>query len=165
MAADWKDNIKSMNYRHGLDRFYFVLMFVWFFTWYIAFLADTLNSEVNLYTDNFVAIILGHIFVLAAPFIAYVVLILVFKIFLWIIDGFRGTDAITPQTRVKIFTSDGSFPNLVNKHRVVIGGILFVFILIGVLISFIFTSYSSYEERRNAWGNLPPPVIPGLSFP
>jgi hypothetical protein len=145
-----------------LDRFYFVLTFVWFFVWYIAFLVETLDSEVNFYTDNLVVIVLEHIFVLIAPFIAYAILILVFKIFLWIIGGFRGTDAITPQTQVKIFASDGSFFNLVNKHRIFILGILFLFILIGVFISFMFTSYSSYEEKWNARSNLPNLQLPTL---
>ncbi len=170
---DWKNRIKTINYRQGLDRFYFVLTLVWFFAWYLAFLFETLDSKVNLFTDNFVAMILAHIFIFAVPFVAYIILILVFKIFLWIINGFQEAGVTTPRARVKIFAGEGSFFNLVRKHRILILGIIIALILIGIFISFTFTVYNSYERKQEAqnmlkfdFGGLPPlPKLPSLKLP
>ena len=147
MTTDWKNRLKAINYRKGLDRIYFVLTLAWFAVWYFAFLFETLDSKINLYTDNIYGIIFGHIFVLIAPVIAYVVLVLIFKIFLWVIGGFQENAHAISQTKVKIFAGEGSYFELIKKHKILIMGVIVVAILIGVFISFIFTSYNSYEER------------------
>ena len=38
MSIEWKNKIKSIDFRHGLDRLYFVATLVWFVGWFIAFL-------------------------------------------------------------------------------------------------------------------------------
>lgn len=173
MTTDWKNRIKNINYRHGLDRFYFVLTLAWFLMWFFALLVETLDTKVNLYTDNLAAIVWGHIFALATPFVIYIILILALKILLWILSGFRKVDTTTPSIKVKIFSDNDSFFGLVRKHRILIVGIIIVLALVGLIISFMFTSYSSHEQRRNArddlqfnFGNLPPlPKLPALPKP
>jgi len=117
---------------------------VWFFAMYFLFFSETLSSKVNLYTDNLVENLLAQIVALTVPFAVYIVLMLVFKIFLWIANGFRGTDATM---RVKIFAGDGSFFNLIKKNRILVLGIVITLILIGIFISFTFTVYNSYERK------------------
>ena len=147
-----------------------MLTLAWLSAWYFAFLFETLDSKINLYTDNIYGIILGHVFILVVPIIAYIILILVFKIFLWIIGGFREDNHAISQTKVRVFAGEGSFFELVKKHKIIILSVIIAAILIGIFISFTFTSYNSYDERRNArgdlqfnFGDLPPlPKLPAL---
>jgi len=165
MSIDWKNKIKSIDFRHGLDRLYFVVTLVWFVGWFIAFLVETFDYKVNIYTDNPEAVWVV-IFILFLPFIVYIFSILLLKVFFWIISGFGGAN--TTQIKVKIFAGDGSFFNLISKYRILLLAIVIVLVLSSVVIAFSFTSYSSYEERRNArddlqfnFGDLPPlPKLP-----
>ena len=145
---NWKNKIKVLNYRQGLDRFYFVLMFVWFFLMYFTFLSQTLSDKINLYTNDLAGVIFKQVFMFALPFFVYIVLIWVFNVFLWIINGFKDIGSIMPKSKIKIFANENGFFNLVKKHRTLILGIVSILILIGVFISFTFTSYNSYEEKE-----------------
>jgi len=148
MSIEWKNKIKSIDFRHGLDRLYFVATLVWFVGWFIAFLIETFDYKVNIYTDNLTEAVWAIIFILFLPFIVYIFSILLLKVFFWIISGFSGAN--TTQVKVKIFAGDGSFFGIINKYRISLLAIIIVLVLSSIVIAFSFTSYSSYEERRNA---------------
>lgn len=168
MSIDWKNKIKSIDFRHGLDRLYFVATLVWFVGRFIAFLVETFDYRVNLYTDNLPGTILGIIFILLFPLIVYVFLILILKVFFWIISGFGSVN--TSQIKIKIFSGDASFFGLIKKYKILLLATIVILILSSIVIAFSFTSYSSYEERRNSrsdlqfnFGDLPPlPKLPSL---
>ena len=80
--------MKSVDFRHGLDRLYFVATLVWFVWWFIAFLVDTFDYKVNLYTDNLTEAVGAVIFVIFIPFVVYIFLILLSNVLFWIISGF-----------------------------------------------------------------------------
>ncbi len=167
--------IKRVNFRRGLDRIYSISTLIWFFSWYSAFLLETLESKVNLYTNDLTEMIWGHIFVLATPFILYIILILIFKIFLWVTNGFRETESMVPLAKVKIFTGEDSLLFLMGKHFTLILGIIIALILISIFISFTVTFFNSYDEKWNAsqyfrdlpqLPGLPPlPKLPKLKLP
>ena len=161
MSIEWKNKIKSIDFRHGLDRLYFVATLVWFVLWFIAFLVETFDYKVNLYTDNLAETTWALILILFLPLIVYIFLIFLLKVLFWIVAGFSG--ASTAQVKVKVFAGDGNFFSLINKHRILLLVIIIVLVLSSIVIAFSLTSYSSYEERRNArsdlefnFGDLPP---------
>ena len=157
--------MKSIDFRHGLDRLYFAATLVWFVGWFIAFLIETFGYKVNIYTDDLAEAVWAITFILFLPFVVYIFSILLLNVFFWIISGFSGAN--TAQIKIKVFVGDGSFFGLINRYRILFLAIIIALILSSIVIAFSFTAYSSYEERRNAvYGDLPPlPKLPSLPKP
>lgn len=132
--------IKLINFRSGLDRLYFVLTLLWISFWWIIFAKEILRDMIS--SNEYPQVFLMVLSLCALPFLAYIVLIMLSNIFLWIKNGFLGSDSTIFKT-VNIFTGSGSFFGLVKRHSSVILGIF----ITGIIMSLI-ASYFNYLEKE-----------------